>query len=400
MRHGLHHAAVQPERGLDQRLAVAGGARARHGGVRVFVVEFRQELAHGGQRIALVGHVGGLEQVELLVDHHGLDGSGAGVYADVHPAVVAGAGHGLHPRLFVPRLELGVFAFIPEQRRAGVVAGLPRPGANARDQRVDVHRRGSLHGRAQRHGVQRVLRMDAGDAQRLVEAVPQLAEESQRPAQVHHVAGDLAPLREARDGLPGHGLEYAAGNVLLLRALVQQGLDVGFGENAAAGRDGVAALVVLRQRLQLLHGHVHQRGHLVDERAGAAGAGAVHAHLQAARARQEQDLGVLAAQLNGRVGLGHQLAQRHAGGVNLLQKVDIQFLGQAHAGGAGDAHFKTLPRILLRDGVQQHLAEHGDLRAVPLIAAKYDLPRVVEHHGLDGGRADVQSNFHKSTPNG
>ena len=396
--HGLHHAAVQPEGGPDQRLAVAGGAGPGHGGVRVFGVEFPQEIPHGGQGIALVGHVGGLEQVEVLVHGHGLDGGGAGVDADVHPAVVAGAGDGLHPGPGVAVPEGFVFLPAFEQRRAGGVAGPARAAAHAADHVLEVRLALGLQGRAHGHRVQRVRRVDAPDAQRLVEAVPKLGEEGQRAAQVHHVSGDLPPLGKTGDGLPRHGLEDAAGDVLLASALVQQGLDVRLGEHAAAAGDGIAALVVPGEGLQLLHGHVHQGGHLVDERAGAAGAGAVHAHLEPARAGQEQYLRVLAAQLHGHVGLGRHLAKGHAGGVDLLEKVDVQLLRQAHARRAGYAQLKALAGKFRGDGVQQHLAEHGDLGPMALVAAEHDFARLVEHHGLDRRRSDVQSNPHRSSP--
>ncbi len=73
--------------------------------------------------------------------------------------------------------------------------------------------------------------------------------------------------------------------------------------------------------------NVQQDRHLVDERAGAARAGAVHALLQLAG--QEYDLRVLAAQLNDNIGLRNVHADRLAGGEHLLHKVDIRGLRHA-----------------------------------------------------------------------
>ena len=351
MGHGLHHAAVQAEGGLDQRLAVARGARPRHGGVRVFRVELAQEIPHGRQGIALVGHVGGLEEVEILVHGHGLDGGGAGIDADIHPAVVAGAGDGLHPGLLVAGAE-GVVLFPAfKQRRAGGVAGLARALANAPDHVFEVRLAPGLQRRAHGHRIQRVRRMDAPDAQRFVKAIPQFGEEGQGAAQVHHVPGDLPPLGQAGDGLARHGLEDASGDVLLARPLVQEGLYVRLGEHAAAAGDGIAALVIHGKDLQLLHGDVHQGRHLVDKRARAAGTGAVHAHLEPTGPRQEQYLRVLAAQLHGHVGLGRHPPEGHAGGVHLLEEVDVQLLRQAHARRTGYAQLEALAGKFRHDGV-------------------------------------------------
>ena len=50
---------------------------------------------------------------------------------------------------------------------------------------------------------------------------------------------DGVAARQAGDGLVGNGLEDGGGDILRARALVQQRLDVGLGEDAAAAGDGV-----------------------------------------------------------------------------------------------------------------------------------------------------------------
>mgnify|MGYP001136768777 CR=1 FL=1 len=86
------------------------------------------------------------------------------------------------------------------------------------------------------------------------------------------------------------------------------------------------------------------------DRAGAARAGAVHAHLK--RALQEQDFGVLAAQLDDAVRPRGQLVGRHAGGKHLLHEWDLHALRHAHAGRAGDGKHR-LPAAALRHPPQK-----------------------------------------------
>ena len=168
-------------------------------------------------------------------------------------------------------------------------------------------------------------------------------------AQEDDLALELPALGQAGHGLVHHRLEDGGGHVLFPAALVQDGLDIALGEYAAAGGDGVDLLVFQRQLIQLVHRDVHQGGHLVDEGAGAAGAGAVHSLLQ--RSAEEDDLGILAAQLNDSVGVGNICIDGGGGGVDLLDKVDARGVGHAQAGRAGDDQLYLLALEHLLDGV-------------------------------------------------
>ena len=84
--------------------------------------------------------------------------------------------------------------------------------------------------------------------------------------------------------------------------LVDEGLDVGLGEDAAARGDRVELGVTGRQLAQARGVRVQEGRHLVDERAGSARARAVHALLGSGV--QVGELGVLAAQLDDDVDLG------------------------------------------------------------------------------------------------
>lgn len=85
-------------------------------------------------------------------------------------------------------------------------------------------------------------------------------------------------------------------------ALVDEGLDVGLGEDATARRDRVELRVAGRHLSQARGVRVQEGRHLVDERARSARARAVHALLGSGV--QVGELGVLAAQLDDDVDLG------------------------------------------------------------------------------------------------
>ena len=147
------------------------------------------------------------------------------------------------------------------------------------------------------------------------------------------------------------------------------------------------------QIVQFIGGHVQQRSHLIDERAGAAGAAAVHADFQilAAVVGEEQDFGVLAAQLNDRVHVAQDAFHGLTGGVDLLLEGQAQPFGQTHTGGAGNGK----AHVAGADGggdVPEHggglLRDHGIVSFVLFIQERAG---VIQGHGLEGGGADIQT---------
>ena len=170
--------------------------------------------------------------------------------------------------------------------------------------------------------------------QRLVEAFAQLGQVLQRTAQKGDVAADGTAARQAGDGLRHHGLEDGRGDVLAARAFVKKRLHVGFREHAAAAGDGIDGGGMLRQLVQAAGVGVQERRHLVDERAGAAGARAVHALLDAVV--EVDDLRVLAAELDGHVGFRDEGFDGGLAGDDLLHELDAEPLGQKQAARSGD----------------------------------------------------------------
>ena len=147
----------------------------------------------------------------------------------------------------------------------------------------------------------------------------------QGAAEEHDGSSDRAPARQACDGLGGDGVEDGGGQVLVGGALVDEGLDVGLGEDAAAGGDRVELGVAGRHLAEARRVGVQESRHLVDERAGAARAGAVHALLGGGV--QVGELGVLAAQLDNDVDLGVEALGGLGAGDDLLDEGDTHGAG-------------------------------------------------------------------------
>ena len=125
------------------------------------------------------------------------------------------------------------------------------------------------------------------------ERLPQLAHEEQRASQEHNGAVNGTARSQAGNRLRGHGGEDRRGKIGLGSTVVDERLQVRLCEHTTARCDWVQRLVILRHLVETGGIGVEQRRHLVDERAGAARAGAVHALLQLTG--EEYDLRVLAA---------------------------------------------------------------------------------------------------------
>ena len=206
-------------------------------------------------------------------------------------------------------------------------------------------------------------------------------------AQKDNGALELPALGQAGHRLVHHRLKDGGGHVLLAPALVEDGLDVAFGKDPAPGGDGVNFFMPQGQFVQLIHGYVQQSGHLVDEGPGAPGAGAVHPLLQGIA--EENDFGVLSPQLNHGVGTGNELPYRGGGGVNLLDKIQARGLGHAKSRGAGNEQLNLLSPQKAPES-PQGLTGAG-FGIVTLIGAEEQFILCIQHHDLNGGGADVDS---------
>ena len=165
--------------------------------------------------------------------------------------------------------------------------------------------------------------------------LPELRQEMKRSPQERHMAPDGLAAGQTADGLVDYCLEDGGGQVFLGRAFIDQGLDIGFGEHAAAGGDGVERLVVFGILVKTRGVRLEKGSHLVDEGTGTAGAYAVHPLFHIA-AFKVDDLGVLAAKLDGHVSLRGVILQGGGYGDYFLNKRNAQMLGQGQSSGTGD----------------------------------------------------------------
>ena len=126
---------------------------------------------------------------------------------------------------------------------------------------------------------------------------------------------------------------------------------------------------------------------MVDERARAARADAVHALLR--RVAEIRDLRVLAAELHDRIRLRDELLHSGRAGDDLLHERQADALGDAHARGAREREGE----LLLADDLLQRgeilMKRMADLREMTLVVLVDDLLRLVEHDEFDGRRTDI-----------
>ena len=190
-------------------------------------------------------------------------------------------------------------------------------------------------------------------------------------------------------------------------ALVDERLEVGLGEDAAARGDGVERRVARGHIVQAGGVGVEELGHLIDEGSGAARAGAVHALLGGGV--EVGDLGVLTTELDDDVGLRIAHAHRLGLGDDLLDEGQAHEGGQGQPGTTGDRPAHDGARIGPADLLQQpgQLAAH--VRVVAPVLSKHRGHRnrrgrrrvgtvtgarlgqaLGQEDQLDGRRADIQ----------
>ena len=365
---------------------------------RQATVQIGERAFRATEHIAFVRRVRRPQKRAVLGDERRLERRRARVDAEKRRAAVIGKGSAANLLGVVSRFERGVFRIVGEQRREPHDLGALHVAKTlqAREhigQRLDASARlGPRDSAAAGHEQMRVIGDDDGVSvqfERLVEAFAQFGEVLQRTAQKRHVAANGATAREAGDGLRHDRLEDGSGDVLLLRALVEQRLHIGFREDAATAGDGIDGGMLARELVQAARIGVEERRHLVDESPRAARAGAVHALLDAVV--EVDDLGVLSAKLDGHVGCGDVGLNRGLAGDDLLDEGDVEPLRKQKAARArdGDGHLlngEFLGRLL------QHLDDGGaNIGMMTTVHRPLHLARRVEHGELDGGRPHVDA---------
>ena len=338
----LNLARVCAESLNQDALTITGGCNVANNAVgRHLVVDGVHDLASGTQDIAVVIVVPGVEKLALLANNCSLHGGRTCVDADKHAAVVVGqlalgdyllvvAGLEvvkvlLGSKEWVQTSNLGaldvleVIQCLHDLRKGDWSVGLARQSSARCNKEVSVLWQDDVL---------------VVQVKRDVEATAQLREVLQRAAEKRDVAADRVTTGQARDGLVCNGLEDGSSDVGRSGAFVEQRLNVGLSKNAAARCNWVNLLDVFCQLVEASCVGLEERRHLVDERTSTTCAGTVHALLNAVV--KVDDLCVLAAQLNGNVGLRDQRLNGALGSDDLLDKLQVKPLRQEHSTGTGD----------------------------------------------------------------
>ena len=329
MSHGLDLSEIRAERRLYQMLTVAGGACLCYvralGELRVNVL---QNSDNGFQRVAAVAAVVGIDYLGVLVQQNCFRCGGACVHAEVARALVLRDVRSGNHSLRVARLERFQLGRVLEKRSKTLhLAHVSRAEASGfLHEFVKVGFRSLIREcAAHRHKQVCVLRENylvVLKVQRFDESRAKLRQVVQRAAQERHVAPYRLTAGKSAYCLVYHRLEYRSSDIGALCAVVEQRLNVALRENAAAGGYRVYGRVFLCKLVQTADIGVEQSRHLVDERAGSASTGAVHALLQTAG--EVGYLSVLAAQLDGYVSAGNKLLYSVGAGRDLLNERDPQ----------------------------------------------------------------------------
>ncbi len=205
--------------------------------------------------------------------------------------------------------------------------------------------------------------------------------------------------RQHGEVLQHDGVEQRSHQLVGRDALLLQAVDVGLGEDAALAGDGMQLDADVALIAQLGGGNLQLGIDLVDDGARAAGALVVHRGnlLLAAGVLvflEDDDLGVLAAELDDRVHFGMELLDRERNGGDFLHELCADQVGQRAAARAGDEDAAIVRSDA--DFVLHALEEFQQLLRLLGLVALVVLPDHlvgfgVDDDGLHRGRAHVHA---------
>ena len=219
-------------------------------------------------------------------------------------------------------------------------------------------------------------------------------------AEQEHLGAQRVAAGQHRHVLLNDGLEQRGHQLVGRHALLLQAVDVGFGEDAALAGDRVQLDPEVAHLAELLGRDLELGVDLVDDRAGSAGTLVVHRRDLLFLAGllilfEDDDLGVLAAELDDGLDIGVEFFDGQRDGVDFLNEAPAEARGDRARTGAGHEDAKGVLRNAVE--VRFDLFEKLDalfrlLGVVALIVLPEDLiRRRIDDDGLDGGRADVQA---------
>ena len=430
VRHRLDDVGVALH-GLVQHIGrITGGAKAQHlqraALLRDLGTDARQQLPGILDRVAFGQLVYLAQHLSPFIEQHRLGTGGAAVQADETPHVAARRPFGRHEtRHRIAGRERGEILVISQQRAACVCPQLRvTSGADEFQQAllpgIGLHLAGLLQ--AEDHcAVGGVILGVVGhdDALFRVQPVigrvtaffpglrdapaPALLQKRQigiGAAEQQHAAAQGIAAAEHRQVLRDDGVSQGIHDLRRGHARLDQVDDIGLGEHPALRRHRVQLAGVELQRGQRVHRHAHLEQALVDGRPGARGALVVHRgdHLACATVgvfAEQDDLGILATQLDDAVGLGVEFLHRQGDGVDLLHETRVDVRRDGRRAGAGD---ETAQAVMIHRGKvgldgRQHLGDLLRLAGlVPLVALPVNGEGMgIDDHALHGGRTHINA---------
>ena len=167
------------------------------------------------------------------------------------------------------------------------------------------------------------------------------ADESVGAAEEKNVRTECVPAGEDAEILQDDGFKERCHQLVGRRAGFLEAVDVGFGEDAAFAGDFVQLDAVIALVGELGGGNLELGVDLVDDCAGAARALVVHRRDLFLAAGlfvvlEDDDLRVLPAELDDGIDLGVQLLDGERDGVDFLDELRADHLGDRAAAGSGD----------------------------------------------------------------
>ena len=192
----------------------------------------------------MVVFIGIEKQLPFFADEHQLGGGGAGVDTQKTLSFVAFDVGPVYLRLLVTEGELLPLLFIAEQRLQtlgfvfdlGVCFQLFLQLGDGQKRSLFAH--GRPHGGKQM-GVFGINHLVRPQIQCFYKCFFQFRQKVEGAAQKGHPSLYGLSAGQSRNRLIHHGLKYRGGQVATVGTVVNQGLNIGLGKNAAAGGDGI-----------------------------------------------------------------------------------------------------------------------------------------------------------------
>ena len=218
----------------------------------------------------------------------------------------------------------------------------------------------------------------------------QLGQKVKRTSEKCDVSADRLSLSKAGDGLNDHGLKNGGGKIFLAGSVIDERLNVGFGKNSAPRGDRIEGFIAFGVLIEPGSICLQKGSHLVDKGPGSSGTGSVHALLHIA-VFKINDLGILAAKLNGNVCQGGKSFD--CGGLchHLLYERNAEVIGKRKTAGAGDHRMDPYISGFCKNLFQNVMESFTDLSVMAAVVAEHEVPVAVEKGSLDGGRSDINA---------